>query len=381
MKHKKNRRKDSGLRSFGRIAGKCGIVLAEILLLAVIVVFCIGQFIAKGPSREASNMLCGFFADTGVFKEGEIFRWVAHLFYTEEELLAQTQFAESEEQTQANAPIVHYVPSTIPMPTQPGETPGPTPPVTTPPSGPQPDEWGLIDEDGDGIIVEKVKGSGFNGYMMVILDPTRVIMGAHPDQFGMRGYTVDAMVKSFGAVAGVNAGGFEDQGGGGNGSTPNTLVVFEGKVYYGEKGCGNGFAGFDSQGNLIVGNYSAAALKKMDVQYGACFGPVLIQDGKVNTKAFGSSATNPRTAIGQRSDGAVLLLVIEGRSATSIGATYQDLADVFRAYGALNACNMDGGSSSLMWYEDKYLNNSASLVGTRPVPSTFLVLAEGGGND
>ena len=90
-----------------------------------------------------------------------------------------------------------------------------------------------------------------------------------------------------------------------------------------------------------------------------------------------NSGVNPRTAIVQRSDGAVLLLVIDGRKAISLGATYQDLVDVFLEYGAVNACNLDGGSSTLMWYNGNYVNNCASVVGIRPVPTTFLVLKEG----
>ena len=91
-----------------------------------------------------------------------------------------------------------------------------------------------------------------------------------------------------------------------------------------------------------------------------------------------SSGVNPRTAIGQRSDGAVLLLVIDGRQVISMGATYQDLVDIFLEYGAVNACNLDGGSSTLMWFDGGYVNNCASVVGIRPVPTTFIVLKEGG---
>jgi len=89
-----------------------------------------------------------------------------------------------------------------------------------------------------------------------------------------------------------------------------------------------------------------------------------------------SSGVNPRTAIAQRSDGAVLMLVVEGRQVNSLGATYRDLVDVLLSYGAVNACNLDGGSSSMMWYEDRYLNNCSSVIGVRPVPTSFLVLKE-----
>ena len=90
---------------------------------------------------------------------------------------------------------------------------------------------------------------------------------------------------------------------------------------------------------------------------------------------------NPRTGIGQRSDGAILMLVIDGRQVTSLGATYQDMTDIFFSYGAVNACNLDGGSSSMMWYQGDYINNCASVVGIRPVPTTFLVLKDGVSDD
>ena len=94
-----------------------------------------------------------------------------------------------------------------------------------------------------------------------------------------------------------------------------------------------------------------------------------------------TAGLNPRTAIGQRSDGAILLLVIDGRQVISIGASLWDLVDIFQKYGAVNACNLDGGSSTLMWYQGDYINNCASVIGIRPVPTTFLVLKEGRDSD
>ena len=90
-----------------------------------------------------------------------------------------------------------------------------------------------------------------------------------------------------------------------------------------------------------------------------------------------ASGLNPRTAIGQRSDGAILMLVIEGRQPNRLGATMTDLAQIMLDFGAMNACNLDGGSSSMMWYDGRYINNTASVIGIRPIPTSFLVLKEG----
>lgn len=213
--------------------------------------------------------------------------------------------------------------------------------------------------------------------MMVVLDPSRVIMGSIPTSYNAMGYTVDAMVREFDAVAGINAGGFYDPDGTGNGSMPDSMTVFEGEVYYSNLGTRDGFAGIDSNHILHVGKLTAEEVKQRDIQYGVCFGPVLIANGEIALAEDNVGGLNPRTAIGQRSDGAMLLLVIDGRQVISIGATYMDLVEIFLEYGAVNACNLDGGSSGMMWYRDGYVNNCASVIGIWPVPTTFVVLKEG----
>ena len=65
-----------------------------------------------------------------------------------------------------------------------------------------------------------------------------------------------------------------------------------------------------------------------------------------------NSGWNPRTAIGQRADGAVIFVCIDGRQVGSPGGTYADIINIMQEYGAVNACNMDGGSSSVMMYRD-----------------------------
>ena len=150
-------------------------------------------------------------------------------------------------------------------------------------------------------------------------------------------------------------------------------------IYYEENGIREGFAGFDDKHILHVGRFTPWEIRHRNIQYGVCFGPVLLVNGEVVNEDSLLSGVNPRTAIGQRSDGAVLMLVIEGRQVNSLGATYQDVVDVLLSYGAVNACNLDGGSSSMMYYEGEYLNNCSSVIGIRPVPTTFLVLKEGVG--
>ena len=125
---------------------------------------------------------------------------------------------------------------------------------------------------------------------------------------------------------------------------------------------------------------AAAAAAERKTENGVGFGPVLIVNGAPVDAKLLKSGLNPRTAIGQRSDGAVLLLVIDGRQVTSLGASYQDLVEVFMSYGAVNACNLDGGSSTVMLYRDPEsgevsMVNSYSLLQEEPrrMPTFFMV--------
>lgn len=360
-KSKKKKKKKSKLRRFFTGLGKFLLVLLETVLLLVVLLYGVMYVLAKGPSPTARDLFVMSVRETSAMK------WVANLYFTDEEI-AMIESGGEEDQVEE---YVETDTSLITI-TKPTEAPG-----GQEQDGPVADEWGFVDEDGDGIIIDKVTGEGYVGYMMIVQDPSRVILGTVPDSYGHRGYTVAEMVEKFDAVAGINAGGFEDPGGHGNGSTPSTMTVFEGKIYYDYKGIQDGFVGFDSNNVMHVGKFTAQDVKDKDIQYGVAFGPVLVVNGEAADRSKLASGINPRTAIGQRSDGAVLMLVVDGRQAISLGCTWLDMVDIFLEYGAVNACNLDGGSSTLMWYQGDYINNCASVVGIRPVPTTFLVMKEG----
>ena len=334
------------------VLGKIGLILLETVLLLTVTLYGVMYVLAKGPSPTARDLFVRSVRETSAIG------FLANIYFTDDEIAEIESAQEIEEYAETDTSLI-----TI---TKPDEN-----------VGPVADEWGLIDEDGDGIILEKVHGEGFVGYMMVVLDPSRVILGSVPSMYQIRGYTVEEMVDQFDAVAGINAGGFDDPDGTGNGSIPDTLVVYEGQIYYQHYGVGAGFVGIDDNHILHVGKLTKQEIEERNIQYGVCFGPVLIANGEVALAENNVGGLNPRTAIGQRSDGAILMLVIDGRQVASIGATYRDLVDIFQDYGAVNACNLDGGSSSMMWYGDGYVNNCASVIGIRPVPTAFVVLKEG----
>lgn len=351
----KKRKKRSGL--LVRILLKITCILLETVLLVTVALYGVMYTLAKGPSPTATKLFVRSVRETSAVG------FLANLFFTDEEIALMEKVEQMDEYQDMDPGLIE-----IPTPTQPD---------ATDPAGPKPDDWGLVDEDGDGIIIEPIKGEGFSGFMMVVLDPSRVIMATNPEDFGVRGYTVAQMAEKYDAVAGINAGGFYDPGGNGNGSIPDTMVFSGGKVYYSSLGSANGFVGFDSSHIMHVGIFSASEAQQRGIQSGVGFGPVLISNGVPRSENSLASGVNPRTGIGQRSDGAILMLVIDGRQVTSLGATYYDMVQIFLSYGAVNAINLDGGSSSMMYFQGEYINHCASVVGIRPIPTAFLVMKQG----
>lgn len=236
-------------------------------------------------------------------------------------------------------------------------------------------EYGLVDEDGDGIIIEQVVKKLCTGYMMIVQDPSRIFVGK-PDSFGGNGLTVENMCKKYDAIGGINGGGYFDDGGGGTGGIPTGLTVSQSE-YYNENSAADCFIGFDEEGILHVGNLDSSSAREAGIRDGVTFtnGPILVANGLPVDAVGIITGMNPRTAIGQRADGAVLMLVIDGRQAQSAGATYADLTEIMLDYGAVNACNLDGGSSTAMWFDGEYVNNCST--NPRNLPTCFLVRREG----
>ena len=238
-------------------------------------------------------------------------------------------------------------------------------------TGPLPNGQLPPDEDGDGIILVDVMKKGFNGTMMIVLDPSRVFVG-FPGFYGGNGMILDDLVQRYDAIGGINAGGFIDEDGGGTGGLPEGLTIVEGETYL--WAASGSSAAFDENNVLHVGFYTPEQAAEAGFRDCASFGPALIVDGVPEYGPYMESGINPRTAIGQRADGAVLMLVIDGRQLHSIGASYGDIRDVMIDFGAVNACSMDGGSSTVMYFDGGYVNSPSSASGmSRYLPNAFLI--------
>ena len=325
-------------------------VVLVTLVMILLLLYCTIGVIVHGPSPEAKRMLVTTLMETSAAK------FVPRMYLSSEEI--EDIMGIVEESTD-----IEIDPALIALPDESNaEATGSESTAVVP-----------DDTDDSGIEVYDVKGITYNGKMMVISDPTRVFVGIPENGFGKdkKGMTVYKMIESYGAVAGTNAGGFVDPNGRGTGGIPEGIVIYEGELLWGESNSYYSLAGLDENGLLHVGKMTAKSALDRGVKYAASYGPALIVNGV--PQHTHSGGLNPRTAIGQRADGAILLLVINGRSVDSLGASFNDLIEIFLEYEAVNATNLDGGSSSIMIHNGEYITNSAYIYGERVVATSILV--------
>jgi len=224
------------------------------------------------------------------------------------------------------------------------------------------------------VDISSISGSKFKGYIVTVRNPKRIKL-AISKELGEKGTYINDLIKQEKGIAGINASGYVDVAGKGNGGVPTGIVIKDGEVVYSEKGFENySLIGFNKNGVLILGNYNINQIKELNIQDAVSFSPFLIVNNKpVKIYGDGGWGINPRTAIGQKEDGSIVLLTIDGRQLQSIGATIKEIQDIMIAEECVNAANLDGGSSSVMYYEGKLINNPSSKAGERALPSAWIV--------
>ncbi len=234
----------------------------------------------------------------------------------------------------------------------------------------------LQHEEDEEYKLIKVSGKGYNGFLVAIYDPSRVYL-ATTNYLGITGEDILSVSKREQAKVIINGNGFHDPNWNSNGSTPHGTVIKDGKIVskFRKSHWGGGFIGFTRENVLVLGSMSDEEALKVGYRDAVEFGPFLMINGKRSfVKGNGGWGVAPRTVIGQRRDGIVLFLVINGRLATSIGADMIELCDIMENYGAYNAANLDGGASSELVINHKIINTpvAGGKYGLREIP-TFWV--------
>lgn len=349
----KKSRSNSAISTLGKIAATLGVTIGFLALLCLGAIF----VLEKGPSESAKVIFVKSCDETSALK------WIPHIFLKDDEvkkILENSNMAEIGDNVTSDS-------SKIQVPEN----------VT--------DEIELID----------VVGGSYKGKLLIVHDPSRVFLG-HVPQFGeFQGENVLGICQNYeGVLGGVNGGDFVDMGSYSYTAQPLGCVISsegnpncapEDLFVYNQNGMDSIYhiTGFTKDGRFFIGNVT---LNDAIYEYGvrdAVYtvhntGPFLVMDGEalineVPDAAIYGGGKNPRTAIGQRADGAVLLLVVDGRQADSLGATFKDLAYEMLKQGAVNAAAMDGGTSSQMIWNNEIINHPYSPTGPRKCPTAWLI--------
>ena len=337
----------------GKVLATVSVTILAVFLTLVMMVF----LICHGPSERATELFATTFLETGQMK------FIVSMFLSNnriQEIVAKNSMSEMTAEVDTNLIKI--------------------------------DETAQEDNSKDVELVE-ISGNTFFAKMLIIKDPSRVkIATTYP--WGEYGQELDKLVKSSGAIAGVNGGLYVSDSN--KGGKPLGLVVCDGQIQYNNPSgyAGLHLIGFDESNILRIislEGMSAPQVEKLvkdeKIRDAVVFQEEssdknnhfvkLVVNGEARQMNGSGSGANPRTVIGQRKDGAVLLLVTDGRGASGhLGATASDLIDIMLEYGAVNAANLDGGSSSSMYYNDNYEMTSVTLYYSNSswkLPTAFVI--------
>ncbi|MDP4178347.1 MAG: phosphodiester glycosidase family protein [Bacillota bacterium] len=223
------------------------------------------------------------------------------------------------------------------------------------------------------INLVDISNGKYKGYLLLISNPARVKIGT-TDKLGTYGMKLEDIVKKYDATAAINAGGFVDTDGMGNGGTATGVVMENGNILCGKEGEKYLTIGFDENSAFVLGEFTIEEMKERKIRDAVSFDPFIIVNGEPQIESGNVGwGLAPRTAIGQKKDGTVVFLVIDGRQLGSVGATLAEVQDILLKNDVYNAANLDGGSSTQLIYENKTINHPCSSAGPRYIPTAFIV--------
>ena len=221
-----------------------------------------------------------------------------------------------------------------------------------------------------------IEGNGYKGHMLIVYDASRISLVEAPNlKYG--GKQLATLVEINNGLAGINASGFAVSN---SSYIPSGIIIMNHKLIWGqpdEEAPFGGIIGFTDDNVLVLTRSTAQEAINMGIRDAVSFGPFLIVNGiPAEFKGNGGYGIAPRTAIGQRKDGIVLMLVIDGRRpGHSLGVDMVELTNILLNYGAYNASNLDGGGSSSIVVDGEVLSIAGGFgyTGERYLPNAWIV--------
>ena len=224
----------------------------------------------------------------------------------------------------------------------------------------------------NGIVIVTLRGDGYAGRMAIVKNPGQVKL-AVSRSLGSSGSYLKDMCRQNDAVLGINASGFSDPEGNGNGGEAFGMILSDGTARRPDLDTTMKIISMDTANRLNVTNTLPA-----NARDAMQFSPALVINGRQLISGSSGWGLQPRSVIGQTSKGQILMAVIDGRQpGYSIGITLGDLTDILYRYGAYQACNLDGGSSAVMYYRGRDITRSSAVTPEkgRHIPNAWIVTA------
>ena len=214
----------------------------------------------------------------------------------------------------------------------------------------------ILERDKDALYkLIQFKYNRFNCFLVAIYDPTRVhAVVANPENY--QGKILTEVVEENDALVAINGGGYSWATG-----YPEGYVISNGKTIMANHVNQYATAGITKDGVLMVGIFTPQQIEEYNIVEALSFSPALIVNGEpIEIIGTGGSGQNPRAVIAQRKDGIMLFLVVDGYKGLGLsgrgGVYYNDLLEILKRYGAYNALNLDGGSSTTLVINNELIN-------------------------
>ena len=226
------------------------------------------------------------------------------------------------------------------------------------------------DPNNDLYKIIKVNEKTYTAYITVVYDPSRVQL-VTASNLSSGGQRVTDMAKKHKALVAINGGSAKIRNGG---LIPRGILIQDGKVLY-DSGDREKLIAFNNDNILVLAKMNSKEAKAKGIRDAVWFAPYLIVNGVPSKfKGDGGYGNRPRTAIGQRQDGIVLFVTVDGKTGLN-GTTMKELTKIFVRYKAYNAANLDGGGSTTLVVNGKLMNDPTGWKqsGVRHVANAWIV--------
>lgn len=224
----------------------------------------------------------------------------------------------------------------------------------------------------EGVVLVRVNIDYSRGVFAICKDTSKLHLRA-ASTIGSIGQTAGRICDANGGILAITGSAFVDQNGEGNGGEISGLAICSGTAYGSPIWSNYKRVEFRSDNKMYI--MDSGSEVSSDVRDAVEFTPALIIDGNVVVDDnCGWTSPNPRSAIGQTAYLETVLAVIEGRFSDSPGCSVVTLAEKMAQYGCVQAMNMDGGTSAIMYYDGYYVTrcSNSSLPSGRPMPTAWV---------